>query len=61
MNRKPYLTILVVFLIVFTRPVVLLAQKAANLKTAYLFTYFTGNGKDQEAIHFALSNDGLKV
>lgn len=25
---------------------------------AYLFTYFTGNGEGQEAIHFALSNDG---
>ncbi len=31
-----------------------LAQK----KTAYLFTYFTGNGKSEEAIHFAISKDG---
>ncbi|OKS85862.1 hypothetical protein RG47T_1308 [Mucilaginibacter polytrichastri] len=31
-----------------------LAQKP----TAYLFTYFTGNGKSEEAIHFAISNDG---
>lgn len=30
-----------------------------NIKTdAYLFTYFTGNSKDEEAIHFAISNDG---
>lgn len=27
--------------------------------SAYLFTYFTGNGKGEEAIHFALSADGL--
>ena len=26
--------------------------------TAYLFTYFTGNRKDQEAIRFAISTDG---
>jgi arabinoxylan arabinofuranohydrolase len=26
--------------------------------SAYLFAYFTGNSKDEEAIHFALSNDG---
>ncbi|RDV13533.1 beta-xylosidase [Pontibacter diazotrophicus] len=26
--------------------------------SAYLFTYFTGNNKDEEAIRFALSNDG---
>lgn len=33
--------------------------KASNTKTtAYLFTYFTGNSKDEEAIRFALSNDG---
>lgn len=25
---------------------------------AYLFAYFTGNDKNEEAIHFALSNDG---
>jgi hypothetical protein len=24
----------------------------------YLFTYFTGNGKGEEAVRFALSNDG---
>ena len=51
----------------------LLAQKSAVSKkksnissvsipkenyTAYLFTYFTGNSKSEEAIRFALSNDG---
>lgn len=30
-----------------------------DIYTAYLFTYFTGNDKNQEAIHFALSNDGF--
>ena len=33
--------------------------KASNKKTtAYLFTYFTGNEKDQEQIRFAISIDG---
>jgi len=31
---------------------------ATTKNTAYLFTYFTGNEKADEAIHFALSNDG---
>jgi arabinoxylan arabinofuranohydrolase len=34
-------------------------QKAQKEKfSAYLFAYFTGNEKDEEAIRFALSNDG---
>ena len=34
-------------------------KKAASPNyTAYLFTYFTGNSKSEEAIRFALSNDG---
>ncbi|MFB6318372.1 family 43 glycosylhydrolase [Saccharicrinis sp. FJH54] len=28
-------------------------------RSAYLFTYFTGNAQSQEQIHFALSNDGF--
>ncbi len=33
--------------------------KTASLKyTGYLFTYFTGNAKDEEAIRFAISTDG---
>ncbi|WP_281228707.1 family 43 glycosylhydrolase [Flavobacterium aquiphilum] len=33
--------------------------KNSNLKTsAYLFAYFTGNSNDEEAIRFAISNDG---
>lgn len=36
------------------------AQKKPGLKkyTGYLFVYFTGNSKSEEAIRFALSNDG---
>src|ERR1035437_3709219 len=30
----------------------------AEKYSAYLFTYFTGNGKDAESIRFAISNDG---
>jgi hypothetical protein len=32
--------------------------KASAKTSAYLFTYFTGFGKDNESIRFALSNDG---
>lgn len=33
--------------------------KVSTIKTnAYLFTYFTGNAKDDEAIRFAISTDG---
>lgn len=32
--------------------------KAQKNNTAYLFTYFTGNAKEDESIHFALSADG---
>jgi len=34
------------------------AQSDSSAYTAYLFAYFTGNDKSQEAIHFALSSDG---
>lgn len=30
----------------------------ADEKAAYLFVYFTGNNVEEEAIHFAVSNDG---
>jgi len=34
-------------------------NQVANLKTtAYLFAYFTGNSNNEEAIRFAVSNDG---
>ncbi|CAM3925711.1 family 43 glycosylhydrolase [Mucilaginibacter galii] len=35
-------------------------SKATQKNSAYLFTYFTGNSKDEEAIHFALSTDGYR-
>ncbi|GEO04503.1 hypothetical protein AAE02nite_21670 [Adhaeribacter aerolatus] len=34
------------------------AAQANEKYSAYLFTYFTGNNKSEEAIRFALSNDG---
>lgn len=59
MMKRPVNPALVIkaFLIVF---LLLHNVPAANAqkKTAYLFTYFTGNGKGEEAIHFALSRDG---
>jgi GH43 family beta-xylosidase len=41
-------------------PIQAQAQKKLTGKNykAYLFAYFTGNQKSEEAIHFALSNDG---
>ena len=50
------------FIGVLIIPSILPAQKKASAKkekySAYLFTYFTGNGPGEEAIRFALSNDG---
>ncbi|PTN08690.1 family 43 glycosylhydrolase [Mangrovibacterium marinum] len=34
------------------------AKSADDELSAYLFTYFTGNGPGEEAIHFAVSTDG---
>lgn len=36
------------------------AQKTGSRYSAYLFTYFTGNSKADESIHFAISNDGYR-
>ncbi|MDB5246894.1 MAG: beta-xylosidase [Segetibacter sp.] len=33
-------------------------KQVTHAYSAYLFAYFTGNAKSEEAIHFALSNDG---
>ena len=60
---KRYLLFLLLFL---TTSVFLTAQNKPKAKhphskenfSAYLFVYFTGNGKDAEAIRFAVSNDG---
>jgi sucrose-6-phosphate hydrolase SacC (GH32 family) len=35
-----------------------MAQSNPPAYAAYLFAYFTGNDKSEEAIHFALSSDG---
>nr|WP_321452975.1 family 43 glycosylhydrolase [uncultured Carboxylicivirga sp.] len=55
-----YIYKLVTIVVLSLLPVVGFAQKAtdANKYSAYLFTYFTGNGMDQEQIHFAISEDG---
>jgi arabinoxylan arabinofuranohydrolase len=48
-----------VFLLLLFFPLALIAQKKAGKKyKAYLFTYFTGNRKSEEAIRFAISYDG---
>jgi arabinoxylan arabinofuranohydrolase len=48
-----------VFLLFLFLPLLLSAQKKASKKySAYLFTYFTGNKKAEEAIRFAISFDG---
>ena len=33
-------------------------NKSGDQYSAYLFVYFTGNNKSEEALRFALSNDG---
>lgn len=53
----------IVILTLILLPAVLMPAAAQSKKTdpkysAYLFAYFTGNQKNEEAIHFALSNDG---
>jgi arabinoxylan arabinofuranohydrolase len=46
--------------LLMTNPFVGFSQQSpANKKSAYLFVYFTGNGKGEEAIRFALSPDGF--
>jgi arabinoxylan arabinofuranohydrolase len=56
MYKYTRLTALCLLLISFGLPT--RAQKVRPKYTAYLFAYFTGNNKDEEAIHFALSKDG---
>lgn len=34
-------------------------QENPNAKSAYLFVYFTGNGPGEEAVHYAMSRNGL--
>lgn len=49
------------FLLILLLPLHMLAQKknkTASNNTAYLFVYFTGNDKKQEAIHYGVSKDG---
>jgi len=56
----------ILFLVFACLPTILMAQKSTaktrnekkNNYQAYLFTYFTGNSKAEEAIRFAISMDG---
>lgn len=51
---------LLLMLLVLLSATKIYAQKKRGTRkySAYLFVYFTGNAKSDEAIHFALSNDG---
>lgn len=60
MRVNPKLFQCIVWLLVMQSFTVVYAQKPAKKTTAYLFTYFTGNSKDGEAIRFALSDDGYR-
>ena len=56
MKIKNYYKLLLSLVLLATSASQVVAQKVKN--TAYLFTYFTGNGGTEESIRFALSNDG---
>ena len=62
MLKKKPLTIVVCLMIIALQCGTVMAQKAGHHPkhnySAYLFTYFTGGGKGEEAIRFALSDDG---
>jgi arabinoxylan arabinofuranohydrolase len=59
MNSSITKLVLLLLLAMPTISIVHAQQKqSANKYSAYLFTYFTGNNKSEEAIRFALSNDG---
>jgi len=62
MLKKRPLTTVVCLMIIALQCGTLMAQKAGHHPkdnySAYLFTYFTGGGKGEEAIRFALSDDG---
>jgi arabinoxylan arabinofuranohydrolase len=55
-NRSPKVIALIV--LVLMNSMLLCAQKNKSSYSAYLFTYFTGNSKADESIHFAISSDG---
>lgn len=60
MNRPEFKSFYLVLLLILGLTVTVFAQKKkiAPKYSAYLFVYFTGNQKSEEAIRFALSNDG---
>ena len=61
MGMKKVLTSIVLVAVLLTgadRAAEAQKKSAGPVRSAYLFVYFTGNGKSEEAIHFALSRDG---
>ena len=50
--------VIAILMIPFTIPAQKKTVSQTKKKSAYLFVYFTGNGPGEEAIRFALSNDG---
>lgn len=61
MNRNRYIVLSIVIGLLLWAPA-LLAQSAKKQGpyTNYVFAYFTGNTGDEEAIRFAVSNDGYR-
>ncbi len=59
MKRARVNIICAIMLLLLQSATDLYAQKTSTEKySAYLFAFFTGNAKSEEAIHFAISNDG---
>lgn len=60
MNKTCFLIIAYLLVHVYCSPSIAQAKAAADSTpyAAYLFAYFTGNKKNEESVHFALSKDG---
>jgi len=61
MNKKFFFLVLTIMLChcLYGQQKNILAKPSAPKYSAYLFTYFTGMGTEQESIRFAISNDGF--
>jgi hypothetical protein len=55
---KKYFRIVIIVFLSYLQLHFAIAQTTKQTLSAYLFVYFTGNSKVDEAIHFALSEDG---
>ena len=61
-HRKVYLAVVLLSLMAFLyscNPESKSGAHAKSIYAGYLFTYFTGNGAGEEAVHFALSSNGI--